>query len=336
MGRSSCFAGQTLLPALLVAIAGCGSLTPAAPTVASPERTVAPAHALQPAIIVGNFSGANILKFALDAKGDAAPTATISGDRTGIEHADNVALDASFRTYASLNGKKIAIFSPDAHGNAKPVGVIAGANTTLASPIGVAVDSNGFLYVADCGTGSIKVFAPGATGNVSPIRTVGVYHNCTIEVAVDKNDRLYATSSLDIISVFSSEATGNVLLRTITEGNGSGALGLRSIAVDGHGFVYAGNLLAKDIRVYGPNAQGNAKPVRTISGSNTHLGAATGLALDASNDLYATICRHCSQGSGTDSIVVFGPDAKGNAKPDRIVEGTLTTLSSPTDLVVRQ
>jgi len=332
--RSFPIARQPLPIALLFVIAGCGGATPAASSPATLAQS-ASSRALEPAIIVGNFGGADVLKFALDDEGNVAPAAVISGDRTGIEHADNVALDTSFRTYASLNGKKVAVFSADAHGNAKPVRVIAGANTMLSFPIGVAVDSNGYLYVADCGDGNVKVFAPGATGDVRPIRTVGVYHDCTIEVAVDKNDQLYATSSQDVISIFSSEATGNVLLRTITEGNGSGSLGLRSIAVDGHGFVYAGNLLSKDIRVYGPNAQGEAKAVRKITGSNTRLGAATGLALDASDNLYATICRHCSNGSGTDSIVVFPPGAKGNVKPDRVIEGDKTLLSAPTDLVIR-
>jgi hypothetical protein len=290
---------------------------------------------LEPAIIVGNFSGANILKFALDANGNAVPTAVIAGPRTGIKHADNVAFDTGFHTYASLNGTKIGVYSADAHGDSKPIRVISGSNTQLKFPIGVAVDANGYLYVADCGYGNVKVFAPGAGGNVFPVRVIPLSYDCTIAVAVDKNNQLYVTTSRDVIAIFSSEGTGNVLLRTITEGNGSGALGLRSIAVDGHGYVYAGNLLAKDIRVFGPNARGSAKPVRKITGSATHLGAATGLALDNANNLYATVCQHCSEGSGVDSVIVFPPDAKGNVKPDRVITGSKTLLSSPTDLAIR-
>ncbi|MGB8521010.1 MAG: hypothetical protein WCD38_12690 [Candidatus Tumulicola sp.] len=335
--RSFSFARQPLWAALLLAGAGCaGNAAPAAPSPATLLQADATPSALAPAIVVGNYSGANILKFALDAKGNVSPTAVISGPRTGIEHADNVALDTSFRTYASINGKTIAAYSADAHGNAKPVRTIAGGNTQLAFPIGVAVDSAGYLYVADCGYGNVKVYAPGANGNVSPIRVIGLTSGCTIQLAVDKTDQLYVTSGDNLISEFSSESNGNALLRTISEGKGSGGIGIRSIAVDGRGYVYAGNLLAKDIRVFAPHAQGFAKPMRTIGGSNTHLGAATGLALDASNNLYATICRHCSQGSGTDSILVFGPGAKGNVKPDRVIEGKNTMLSSPTDLVVRQ
>ena len=330
------FAARPLLLALLFFAGGCGGATPQSAVWFGTQSAALAPHTLEPAIVVGNFSGSNILKFALDAKGNAAPNAVISGDRTGIDHADNVALDTSFRTYASLNSTKIGIFASDAHGNAKPIRVISGPNAQLKSPIGVAVDSNGYLYVADCGYGNVKVFAPGAGGNVSPVRVLQLSYDCTIAVAVDKNNQLYVTTSRDVIAIFSPEATGNVLLRTITEGNGSGALGLRSIAVDGHGYLYVGNLLAKDIRVFGPNARGGAKPVRRITGSETHLGAATGLALDASNNLYATICRHCSQGSGIDSIVVFGPDAKGNVKPDRVIAGTKTLLESPTDLAIRQ
>ena len=328
-----------LAAALLLAAAGCGgragtAALPAAVSVSLPLAHVA--AGLPPAIIVGNYSGSNVLKFALTAKGNQAPTSVIAGKRTGIQHADNVALDTGWRVYASQNSGKVSVFASDAHGDAKPMRVISGANTLLSFPIGVAVDSSGYLYVADCGTGNVKVFAPGAGGNVAPIRVVGLSSGCTIEVAVDKNDQLYVTSGDNLISVFSSEATGNVLLRTITEAEQKGGIGIRSLAVDARGYVYVGNLLAKDIRVFSPSAQGNAKPARKIAGSNTHLGAATGLALDKANDLYATICKHCSEGSGSDSIVVFSPGAKGDVKPSRVIAGPHTLLSSPTDLVIRQ
>jgi hypothetical protein len=305
-----------------------------------PGQAVRPAQerpqSLQPAIVVGNFSGGDILEYALDANGDQAPMTDIGGKKTKIIHADNVALDTSDHIYATINGSELAIYAAGANGDVPPIGHIGGSNTTIIFPIGVAVDSNGFVYVADCGTGEIDVFEPGARGNIAPLRQLGL-GTCVIELALDKNDHLYAASGDATITEYAPGQQGNSLLRTINEDEQSGGISIRSIAVDSHGYIYAGNLLSKDIRVYDRSASGNAHAVRTITGSKTHLGAPTGLALDKPNDnLYVTICEYCSHGSGKDSIVVFAPRANGNVKPQTVIAGTKTLLDAPTDLTIRQ
>jgi hypothetical protein len=121
----------------------------------------------------------------------------------------------------------------------------------------------------------------------------------------------------------------------IYEPEGKRGDSIRPVAIDSHGNIYAGNLLAKNIQVFAPSASGNSKPIRTIAGSKTHLGAPTGLSLDSSDNLYVTICQHCSHGSGTDSVLTFAAGANGNVKPEAVVTGTKTKLDAPTDLVVR-
>jgi DNA-binding beta-propeller fold protein YncE len=330
--------GRLLLAGAFVALAACGggpenAAVPAQPASRVPQQRP---QALQLAIVVGNFSGSDILEFALDASGDQAPMTVIRGKKTKIVHADNVALDKSDHIYATINGSEVAIYAAGAHGNDPPIGHIGGSNTTIIFPIGVAVDSNGYLYVADCGTGDIDVFEPNARGNIAPLRQLSL-GTCVIELALDKTDHLYAASGDNTITEYAPAPQGNPVLRTINEKEASGGIGIRSIAVDSHGYIYAGNLLAKDIRVYNRSASGGAKPARTISGLKTHLGAPTGLALDKPNDnLYVTICQHCSEGSGKDSIVVFAPGANGNAKPTAVIIGTKTLLDAPTDLTIRQ
>jgi hypothetical protein len=55
-----------------------------------------------------------------------------------------------------------------------PVTSISGINTHLDSPASLAYDKQGNLYVSDrgqgSGTGGVRVYAPDATGNVSPLR----------------------------------------------------------------------------------------------------------------------------------------------------------------------
>lgn len=160
-------------------------------------------------------------------------------------------MDASDNIYTSIDGKTIGVYVADARGNVRPIRQISGSNTQLKFPIGVAVDSNGYLYVADCSYGDVKVFKPGARGNVSPVRAIGLISGCVISLAVDSSDDLYATSGDNQISEFSSYAAGNGLITVIYESEAKKGDSIRSIALDSHSNICGGNLLAKDIRVRG-------------------------------------------------------------------------------------
>lgn len=333
---------RVLMSAALVAIglaaAGCRgdlSASPVPATVAAPASVARP-NGLNPLILVADFSGNAVLGFPLTAKGNAVPSVDINGSKTGLGHADNIALDSANHIYVTINDKTIGVYAASANGDARRIRSIAGSKTQLSFPIGVAVDSKGYLYVADCGYGNVKVFAPGAHGDAAPVRVIGLTTGCTIEEAVDANDNLYVTSGDNIISEFSSYASGSNLIKEIQEAEQSGGIGIRSIAIDSQGNIYAGNLLARDIRVFAPDASGPANPIRTIKGSHTHMGAPTGLSLDASDKLYVTICQYCHQGSGKDSVLVFAARAKGNATPLAVIAGKNTELLAPTDLVIRK
>ena len=76
-------------------------------------------------------------------------------------------------------GGDVEVFAYGAAGNATPARVLSGALTQISSPLDIFVDSTGSLYVLDNGPPPggtnlpvILVFAPGATGNVAPIRTI--------------------------------------------------------------------------------------------------------------------------------------------------------------------
>lgn len=314
-----------------------------APNMALPSSEVPPADAVRlhttalgALILVADFSGNAVLGYPLTAKGNQAPTVDINGNKTGLGHADNIALDSADHIFVSINDKTIGVYAANANGNAARIRTIAGSKTQLSFPIGITVDSKGYLYVADCGYGNVKVFAPGAHGNVAPSRVIGLTTGCTIGEAVDSADNLYVTSGDNIVSKFSSYAQGNSLIKQIQESEQSGGIGIRSIALDSHSNIYVGNLLAKDVRVFAPSASGPAKPIRTIKGSRTRLGAPTGLSLDDLDKLYVTVCQYCHQGSGKDSVLIFAPKANGNATPHAVILGTKTELNAPTDLVVRK
>jgi len=68
----------------------------------------------------------------------------------------------------------------NATGNAAPVKTIGGPSTTFSSPRGLALDSIGDIYLFDCNSNAIFVFAPSATGDAIPLRELcGADHRFT-------------------------------------------------------------------------------------------------------------------------------------------------------------
>jgi nitrous oxide reductase accessory protein NosL len=128
-------------------------------------------------IYVVNYALPTVLVFDLTASGDVKPLAVITGKATHLTDPIGAALDAKGALYVTNSTAKgaetpaICVFAATAKGNAKPIRLIAGTKTTLFDPLGIAVDAKGFVYTAD-GSG-IKTFAPGANGNVAPVRTIG-------------------------------------------------------------------------------------------------------------------------------------------------------------------
>lgn len=119
-----------------------------------------------------------------------------------------------------VNSEAIDVFAPGANGSADttapPTRYIGGALTGLASIKQMALDSKGNLYVANAGNGvdngSITVFAPGASGDVSPIRTIQGSSTGIAQalggIGIDAFDNLYALANGQFV-VFASGAAGN-------------------------------------------------------------------------------------------------------------------------------
>jgi hypothetical protein len=85
--------------------------------------------------------------------------------------------------------------------------------------------------------------------------------------------------------------------------------------------VYVSNKAANSITAFASTAAGNAKPVITISGSNTKLDRPAGLAFDSSGKLYVV-----NQGLHASSITIYAPNATGNVTPIGMIAGPQTHL----------
>ena len=308
-------------------------------------NTAKPATCLPSQVVhVPNFSGATITFYPLTANGNFTPSQSIDTTIAGMQHPDNIYEDPAGKIYASqaspsdernrspVVANEIAIFTPS--GGGFTAQTIIGESTGLSGPIGVAVDSSGRVYVANCGNGTITVYAAGATGNASPLSTRGDFP-CITDLEFDASQNLYVTlPGDDTVEVYGPGPNG-AFLRLI-HGTDTQLNSPRPIAFDSAGNMYIGNNNDGKILVYAPGASGDAIPIRVITGGNTGLGNVTGLSFDASGRLYATVCPDCSGSGGgpAEQYVVFAPGANGNATPLQVVTGSNTGLNGPTDIFV--
>jgi sugar lactone lactonase YvrE len=278
-----------------------------------------------------------------------APPANTGGLLPSEPSATNGSLALYVPNDLGVTGNVVA-FNASASGNVSPSITIAGSNTSLGPAEGIAFDANGNMYVSNkgvgCVTSCIAVFAPGASGNVAPIRKIcgsNTQLNGNIAgVAVDASGFLYVAVSPESILVFAPGANGNVApVRTIFGAGSQPHTGLASpvgIAVDAKGDLFVANSTAGagsvpgSITEYAPGASGDATPIATIQGSSTELSLPRGLAL-ANGNIYVVNNQQISSGPPT-SIAVFPQGATGNVAPSDLITGPDTLLFAPEGIAV--
>lgn len=130
------------------------------------------------------------------------------------------------------------------------------------------------------------MYAPNASGNASPIRTIrGSETRIDIPrgIAVDSAGRIYVVTARPptdhgSILVFAATANGNVAPIQRITGDGTSLNLPHGIEVHG-GLIYVTNAErhANSITIYRSNANGNVAPLRTIAGIDTGLGTPIGV-----------------------------------------------------------
>ena len=177
------------------------------------------------------------------------------------------------------------------------------------------------LYVANSGGNSVTVYAPGVTGNATPLRTISGADTKLFGakgVALDSIRNLFVSNEYGNITVYAAGASGNVApIRTIhTSGWAYTGEGLDSfgMALDSAGNLYASNPNFNSITVYAPDATGLATPLRTSRGPSTGLFYPKGVALDSAGNLYVA-------NFDGNTITVYPPGATGDVAPIRTISG---------------
>lgn len=237
----------------------------------------------------------------------------------------------------------ISIYPPNPSSATQPINQIGGSNTQLNGPQYDAFDASKRLYVSNynAGTtvGSITIYASQATGNVLPVAAItggATTIGSARGIALDSNGNIFLanvsgppqfTSS---ILIFPPGSNGDVQPATIS-GTLTGLNGPVGVAVDKTNRVYVANAGNGTIGVFASGVSGNVAPVITIGGPMTTLQTPTGLSLDPAGNVYVTDVA-------TSRILIFSASVinskNGNVPPMTTIGGSLTGLSSPTDVKV--
>jgi hypothetical protein len=224
-----------------------------------------------------------ITVYAPGASGNIAPIRTITGSSTGLNGPLGLAIDGSGDLVAdNFFANSVTVFAPGATGNIAPIRTISGSTTGLADPYGLALDSSGTLYVVNNvsqfgGTDKVTVYAPGASGDVPPTRTITgslTGMSGAIYDAVDGAGNIYVTNfTAGTVTVYSSGANGNVAPTSTIGGSNTGLTHPIGIVLDNTGKIYVGNQgingNADSILVFAAGTSGNVAPLLTIGGTST-------------------------------------------------------------------
>ncbi len=254
---------------------------------------------------VNNDGGDKVVVFDYDATGNVTPKRAlmVTHQAWGIaldQKRDEMAVTVEINNW-------IEFYAREATGKPTPRRFIKGDKTGLADPHGIVIDADhDELVVANhgnwtslttfdaSGTGtspsstpqggrflppSIRVFAAGASGDVSPVRVIEGARtglNWPMSISVDtRNDEIAVANSGDNrVLVFRRSDTGNVAPIRVIGGDKTGLNGPMGVAIDSsNDEIWVTNYSDHSAVVFARTATGNVTPSRVIR--NAPLGAAS-------------------------------------------------------------
>lgn len=149
-------------------------------------------------------------------------------------------------------------------------------------------------------------------------------------IDLDASGRMVVADLDTGVKVFARDAVGNAAPVQSIDGPATTLVGPRTAVVGPDGEIYVGDLFGagtNKVAVFDADATGDVAPLRVISGNNTGISWAQGLAFDAAGRLYVA-------NREADSVTVYAPGASGNVVPLRTIAGAATGLAAPVGIAV--
>ena len=274
----------------------------------------------------------------LSTQGAGTPTLEIPGSGVAVDGAGYVyVLDQ--KGYPSFEVTSINVYSPDT--STGPVHSLpVGPGTKIASLYSITVSQAGEIFVND-GTG-VAVFAAGASGNDDPVRYIVAKDSAgspmkiwSRYMAVDNAGDLYVAGNG--VLVFGPKDTGLVAPLRMIAGSLThvGAAGcpyggyIAGIAVDEFRDLFVLSTCQTELHSdsppaiyeFGPGANGNVSPIRSLISRALVGSTEAGLAVDSAGTIYVT--------NRASTVLEYAPNASGDVSPANTVTSLAWQLMAP-------
>lgn len=248
---------------------------------------------------------------------------------------------AIFVTNPTLNS--LSVFPIGSNGNVPSLFT----QTFLSQPHGIAY-WKGKLYVANSAPDSITAYPANGERRPNPIITISgekTQLDIPVGIALDSAGKLYVVnqSALDSdpasVTIYNTGSNGDVAPIARITGPNTGLEHPTGLAVDSDGHIYVVNdsdspKKPDSITVYDPGSNGDAAPVRTISGPATLLSDPQGIALDSSGNLFVTSRQHQDKYCCSAGVLIYSPGANGNTAPTASIDGDFARLTMPGGIAI--
>ena len=176
---------------------------------------------------------------------------------------------------------------------------------------------------------AVKSFAAGSTGDVAPLTDLIIDNddlggNGRMALgAIDAAGNIYAPGD-NGMSVYAPGSNGFATPTTVFTNNGDVDFS-SPIALDSQGDIYAAAGAAK-LDFFTPANIANSTPARALEGAATRLAGSTGLAVDASGNLYVV---GYATPSNSYSLKVYRAGSIGNVAPKFVDAVPNTSITFP-------
>lgn len=272
-----------------------------------------------------------LVEYAPNASGSAAPVATISGAGTGLAGPTGVGVDARGDVFAAnATASTITEYAPGASGDATPIATIGGSKTGLDTPSSLTVSGTN-VWVTDPADNLVEAFSAGSSGNILPAMTLS-----GATTKLDHPVQVSSVGSFNEIWVLNTPSTGAPSL-DLYVGEGGDARPVSRIAgartdLTGADAIQANVDDRVDVAIGATNTVaefsvdfggGNRRPELTLHGAATGLDQPDGLAIDAAGRLSVL-------SAGDHSVRTYAFRARGNTAPIRSLTGLAATASAAT------
>ncbi|MFY0407619.1 hypothetical protein [Solicola sp. PLA-1-18] len=270
------------------------------------------------------------------------PIRTIAGPDTLITRPDDCIRDAAGNLWVTNYSKdytpQILVFDPNANGNVAPARVLTDPavgrrafSLTQAPDGAIWASYASYEEGPRVVPGQIRVYAPTASGRVTPIRTVSDGWGRSFGgVQFDREGNIYVASGEEI-NVYDSAARGVSLPRRTMRVRGRG-VGTSNLTWSSQGEMMVSSWLVsqESISTFDPYGTGDVRPVRSFGDSaqgETWTGGANDLATDRAGNVYV------AAGTLFGNVAVHPDTASGSPSPT-VVLGAVRRFDTPSGIAV--